>query len=108
MFHTYFIAYTQHLCIHIPVKQKIKPNKKKKIGEASHNMIWYLCPAPKNWEPVVSMLDGWKERQLNEKLSHLLIPSMNGKYTGFLGNPSTYEDHSCNKLSKEKASDLNH
>lgn len=62
MFHTYSIAYTQHLCIHIPVKQKIKPDKKK-IIEASHNMIGYLCPAPKNWEPVVSMLDGWKERQ---------------------------------------------
>lgn len=71
----YFIAYTQHLCIHIPVKQKIKPDKKK-IIEASHNMIGYLCPAPKNREPVVSMLDGWKERQLNEKLSHVLIPSM--------------------------------
>lgn len=39
MFHTYFIAYTQHLCIHIPVKQKIKPDKKKIIEEASHNMI---------------------------------------------------------------------
>lgn len=48
MFHTYSIAYTQHLCIHIPVKQKIKPDKKKIIIEASHNMIGYLCPAPKN------------------------------------------------------------
>lgn len=35
-------------------------------------------------------------------------PQCNGKYTGFLGNPSTHVDHSCNKLSKEKASDLNH
>lgn len=36
-------------------------------------------------------------------------PQCNGKYNhGFLGNPSTYVDHSCNKLSKEKASDLNH
>lgn len=89
-------------------KIKNKTRQEKKIGKASHNMIGYLCPAPKNREPVVSMLDGWKERQLNEKLSHVLIPSMNGKYTGFLGNPSTYVDHSCNKLSKEKASDLNH
>lgn len=33
-------------------------------------------------------------------------PQCNGKYTGFLGNPNTYVDHSCNKLSKEKASDF--
>lgn len=35
-------------------------------------------------------------------------PQCNGKYTGFLGNLSTCVDHSCNKLSKEKASDLHH
>lgn len=94
MFYTYFIAYTQHLCIHIPVKQKIKPDKKKKIIEASHNMIGYLCPAPKNWEPVVSMLDGWKEKQLKEKLSHVLIPSMSWSLHWFLRNPNTYVDYS--------------
>lgn len=49
-------------------KTKNKTRQEKIIGKASHNMIGYLCPAPKNREPVVSMLDGWKEKQLNEKI----------------------------------------